>query len=137
MHKFANFMAGYNLSIAMYKLVILIPLPENSQQFDDRWPEFLALAENMPGLIRESTSRVDRVLYGEYKVQIIHELYFDSLKEAANAMGSIEGEKAGNVLQEITDGKLSLLLADHTQDDLSNIRKHQHAPEDAPSGKRA
>lgn len=121
----------------MYKLVILIPLPENSKHFEDRWPEFLALAEGMPGLIRESTSRVDRVLYGDCEVQLIHELYFESLKMAANAMGSPEGERAGNILQEITDGKVSLLLADHTQDDLSNIRRHQHAPEDVPPGNRA
>ncbi len=121
----------------MYKLVILIPLPENSKLFDDRWPEFLALAERMPGLIRESTSRVDRVIYGEYEVHLIHELYFDSLKMAANAMGSPEGEKAGIILQEITNGKVSLLLADHTQDDLSNIRRHQQAPKDAPPGNRA
>lgn len=121
----------------MYKLVILIPVPENSSEFERKWPEFLAEAERMPGLLRETTSRIDRVVYGEFPIHVIHELYFDSLKQAAEAMGSLEGEKAGNILQDITNGKVSLLLADHTQDDLSNIRKHQEFPDDAPPGKRA
>lgn len=121
----------------MYKLVILIPLPEDSRQFEQRWPEFLAEAERMPGLIRETTSRVDRVVYGDFPVQLIHELYFDSLKLAAEAMGSIEGKRAGKILQEITKGKVGLLLADHTQDELSNIRKHSQEADDAPLSKRA
>ncbi len=121
----------------MYKLIILIPYPENNSQFDKRWPEFLAEAERMPGLIRETTSRIDRVVFGDYPVHIMHELYFDSLKAAAEAMGSLEGEKTGAILQEITNGKVCLLLADHTQDELSNIRKHQQFPEDAPPGNRA
>ena len=78
----------------------------------------------MPGLLREVTSRVDRVLHGETAVEMVHELYFDSLKAAADAMGSLEGERAGQVLQEITEGKVTLLLADHSQDELSNIRRH-------------
>ena len=121
----------------MYKLVILVPLPEDSSKFDQKWPAFLAEAERMPGLLQETTSRVDRVLHGDFPIHLIHELYFDSLKHAAEAMGSLEGEKAGEILQEITSGKVSLLLADHTQDDLSNIRKHQQSSDDAPPGNRA
>lgn len=121
----------------MYKLVILIPLPENSSEFESKWPEFLAEAERMPGLLRETTSRVDRVLHGQFAVHVIHELYFESLKLAAEAMGSLEGEKAGKILQDLTNGKVSLLLADHTQDELSNIRKHQQAQDDGPPGNRA
>ena len=120
----------------MYKLIILIPVPENSHDFDARWPEFLALAERMPGLLRESTSRVDRIVHGDFPIQMIHELYFDSLKAAASAMGSEAGEEAGRILQEITGGEVTLLLADHTQDELSNIRRHQ-SPEGAPPGNRA
>ena len=121
----------------MYKLVILIEAQEDNDRFDRRWSEFLAAAEAMPGLRREATSRVDRVLHGGVQVQMFHELYFDSLKEAAAAMGSPHGEKAGQILQEITGGKVSLFLADHTQDELSNIRRHQHPQDDAPPGDRA
>jgi hypothetical protein len=121
----------------MYKLIILVQVQENSAHFNKRWPEFLAKAELMPGLIREVTSRVDRVLYGEIAVEMVHELYFDSLKAAASAMGSAEGELAGQILQDITGGKVSLLLADHSQDELSNIRRHKQKEDDAPPGDRA
>ena len=121
----------------MYKLIILIEAQENSARFNKRWPDFLAVAERMPGLLREVTSRVDRVLHGETAIEMVHELYFDSLKSAANAMGSLEGERAGQLLQEITGGKVSLLLADHSQDELSNIRRHQALDSDQPPGDRA
>ena len=121
----------------MYKLIILIQAQGNSARFNQRWPEFLAQAERMPGLLREVTSRVDRVLFGETAVEMVHELYFDSLKAAADAMGSLEGERAGQVLQEITGGEVTLLLADHSQDELSNIRRHQELDAEQPPGDRA
>ena len=121
----------------MYKLIILVQAQDNSARFNQRWPEFLAKAELMPGLLREVSSRVDRVLYGETPVEMVHELYFDSLKAAASAMGSREGELAGQILQEITGGKVSLLLADHSQDELSNIRRHSEPGFEPPPGDRA
>lgn len=121
----------------MYKLIILIQPPEDQERFERRWPEFLAVAERMPGLLREVTSRVDRVLSGEFPVHMVHELYFDSLKSAAKAMGSPEGEEAGRVLQDITLGAVTLLLADHKQDELSNIRRHRQTKADLPPGDRA
>ena len=121
----------------MYKLIILIEAQENTKFFNKGWPEFLALAEVMPGLIREVTSRVDRVLHGERAVEMVHELYFASLKSATDAMHSLEGERAGQLLQEITGGKVTLMLADHSQDELSNIRRHQALDPDQPPGNKA
>ena len=113
----------------MYKLVILIEPQAESARFDGNWPRFLAEAEQMPGLRREVTSRVDRVVHGKFGVHIMHELYFDSLSAAAEAMGSLHGERAGQILQEITGGKVTLLLADHLQDELGHIKRHaQTAP---------
>lgn len=120
----------------MYKLVILIEAQEDTARFDNRWPQFLALAEKMPGLRREVTSRVDRVLHGSFQVHLTHELFFDSLKAATEAMASVEGSAAGQVLQDISGGKVTLLLADHTQDDLAHIRSHAEK-QDAPPGNRA
>lgn len=121
----------------MYKLVILVEPREDSAHFDSHWPLFLAEVERMPGLRREVTGRVDRVLYGNYPVHIIHELYFDTLKAAADAMGSPQGERAGQILQEISSGKVTLLLADHLQDDLAHIRRHQVANDPLPPADRA
>lgn len=125
---------GYNAR-SVYKLVILIEPQDHTVEFDQRWPEFLAKVERMPGLRREVTGRVDRVLSGEMNAHMIHELYFDSLKAAGEAMASPEGQSAGALLQEISGGKVTLLLADHTQDDLAHI--HRHQPEGAPPGNRA
>jgi len=112
----------------MYKLIILVGALEDYQGFDDQWPDFLAAAEKMPGLLREITSRVDRVVYGDRPVHLVHELHFDSLKTAADAMGSPEGEAAGQILQAITGGQVTLLLADHSEDTLPNIRKFEAQP---------
>ncbi len=118
----------------MYKLLILIPELDSASRFEERWPQFLAQAERMPGLLRETTSRVDKVLHGDHSVQLVHEMYFDSLKMAAEALGSPEGELAGNILHEITGGKVGLYLADHTEDNLSNIRRHDQTRTEAPPG---
>lgn len=124
-------------ALPMYKLIILIEPQADSEEFERRWPEFLAAAERMPGLLRETTSRVDRVLHGNFPVERVHELYFDSLKAAADAMGSPEGEAAGQVLQAISGGAVTLLFADHTQDELSHIRRHTRGDADVPPGDRA
>lgn len=125
------------IAAPMYKLIILVEPQDDSARFDNRWPLFLAEAERMPGLRWEVTSRVDRVLHGSYPVYLVHELFFDSLRAAADAMGSPEGERAGQVLQEISGGKVTLLFADHLQDDLAHIRRHRPASEDAPPADKA
>lgn len=108
----------------MYKLVILIEPQNHSAEFDGRWPEFLAAAERLPGLRGEVTSHVDRVLSGAMSAHLIHELHFESLKAAGMAMASAEGQAAGAVLQEITEGKVTLMLGDHAKDDLAHMKKH-------------
>jgi len=110
----------------MYKLVILIEPQDHSAEFDRRWPEFLAKAERLPGLRREVTARVDRALHGK-PAHLIHELHFDSLTAATDAMASPAGQGAGQLLQEISGGKLTLLLADHLQDELSHFHRHKEA----------
>jgi len=109
----------------MYKLVILIEKIEDWPAFEDLWPQFLHQAEDMPGLRRETTSQVDTLIYGEGEIAFIHELYFDSRQEAHQAMASLHGEAAGRLLQTLTGGKMTLLFADHKEDDLENIRKFE------------
>jgi uncharacterized protein (TIGR02118 family) len=118
----------------MYKLVILIEPQDFSAEFDRRWPEFLAKAEQLPGLRREVTSHVDRVLSGAMSAHMIHELHFDSLKAAGEAMASPQGQAAGAMLQEISGGKVTLMLADHAQDELAHIQRHRTK---TPQGDRA
>lgn len=109
----------------MYKLVIQIETATDGPVFDETWPQFLHLAESMPALRREATCRVETVLYGEYPVTLIHELYFDTLEEAHKAMASPQGRAAGKLLQEVTQGRMTLFFADHKQDDIENIQKYR------------
>lgn len=109
----------------MYKLVIMIGPLDNWAAFDDAWPQFLHEVESMPGLRREATSRVHAVLFGEAAVEFVHELFFDSLEVAQQAMASPQGRAAGRLLQAMTGGSLTLFLADHKEDDLENILKYK------------
>jgi len=111
----------------MYKLVILIHPLDDWFAFEEGWPEFLAAAESMPGLIRETASRVDRLIYGQYDTALMHELMFEDMQALKAAFNSPEGQRTGQVLQRITDGRFSLLMAQHLEDELANLRKEMHA----------
>ena len=111
----------------MHKLVIMIENLPNLEHFDQLWPEFLHLSESMPGLIKEATCRVDSTLYGSYHPSLLHELYFETLDDIQQAMGSPQGRAAGGLLQQMTGGKMSLIIADHKEDSLENIRRYQAA----------
>jgi uncharacterized protein (TIGR02118 family) len=108
----------------MHKLVILIQPLEDQSAFDETWPEFLHLAESMPDLRREATCRVERHLFGSTPFEMIHELYFDSLDAAQQAMATPQGRSAGKLLQQLTGGRMILFFADHKEDHLENILQH-------------
>jgi hypothetical protein len=115
----------------MHKLVILIELTPNESSLDETWPQFLRLSEQMPGLIREATSRVEYILYGDQEPALIHELFFDSVEAVRRAMSSPEGLAAGEVLQRMSGGRLSLLIAEHKEDNLENIRKYMEQSDES------
>ena len=109
----------------MHKLIILIPPPEDMLLFEDSWPMFLKQAERMPGLIKEATIRIENTFYGDFEISMMHELHFESLEALQTAMASPVGQAAGQILQKITLGNMTLLAADHREDDIENIRKYQ------------
>lgn len=119
---------GYNGE--MHKLIILIESTV-TPDFHVFWPRFLHAAENMPGLKRESTSRVTQVLYGEMQCALVHELFFDSYHALQVGLASETGKEAGRLLQEMTNGRVRLLIADHSEDNLENIRKYKAMEQDA------
>ncbi len=116
----------------MHKLIILIESTA-TPDFHVFWPRFLHAAENMPGLRRESTSRVNQVLFGDLQFALIHELYFDSYSALQLGLASESGKQAGQLLQEMTAGRVRLLVADHSEDNLENIRKYRTLEQDATS----
>ena len=107
----------------MYKLVILIETTQNEASIDEAWPDFLHLAESMPGLIREATSRVETMLFGKVNYSLMHELFFESLQDVNEAMTSAQGSQAGKQLQTMTSGGVTLFLASHKEDDIAKIRQ--------------
>ncbi len=115
----------------MYKLVILIENAVEASLLNEHWPAFLHHAEQMPGLLRETTSRVDVHLYGNAAYQLQHELFFATPEDARQAMASESGRAAGRILQQLSGGRLVLYFADHREDDLENIRKYR--PSTSPS----
>jgi uncharacterized protein (TIGR02118 family) len=114
----------------MYKLIILIE-SNTTPDFHVYWPRFLHAAEEIPGLRRESTSRINQVLYGDLQVAMVHELYFDSYVSLKAGLSSQSGKEAGRLLQEMTSGRVRLFIADHSQDDLENISKYKLAVQNA------
>ena len=107
----------------MHKLVILIEHLLDQQSFEESWPRFLHEAEKMPGLQREATVSVLDTIFGEHRVYKIHELYFTNRESLQEAMASPYGQAAGQILQQITAGKMTLLIAEHREDSIENLRK--------------
>lgn len=112
----------------MQKLVILIEKLEDEARFEQGWPEFLKWAEQMPGIRREVTSRVHQGLFGSYPCTMIHELFFDNKEDLQLALRSPQGTRAGQVLQRITGGKITLLIAEHLEDEVVNFQTPQNRP---------
>ena len=116
----------------MYKLIILVE-STSIPAFHTYWPRFLHAAENIPGLRREATSRINQVLYGDVQFALVHELFFDTLPALQAGLSSQPGKEAGRILQDMTGGNVKLLIADHSEDELENIRKYKALDQDAKS----
>lgn len=121
----------------MFKLVILVEAQEDWLQFEQAWPQFLSKAEKMPGLQREVNSPIYTTLHGNIHVAMIHELYFNTQKDLRLAMSSPEGKEAGEILQTITKGKVTLLFADHLEDEFKNIQALEKPKIEGPPGDKA
>ena len=115
----------------MVKLVILIEPQNDWSELEAAWPEFLHYAEEMPGLQREAASKIDSMLYGNSSYIQMHELFFESLAAAQQAMSSPPGQAAGRLLQQMTGGKLVLFFADYKEDDIANLRKYKQGTDAA------
>jgi len=111
------------IHLMTYQLLILIPLNVEIQSFDEGWPSFLRSAEEMPGLIQESVNRIDNCLYGQNHLRRIYSFTFEDRTSMEQALLSPPGEKAGKILQKITEGNMILLSGEFKQDSLENIKE--------------
>ncbi|NOY98228.1 MAG: EthD family reductase [Chloroflexi bacterium] len=101
----------------MHKLVILFDQPIDWQSFEQGWQKFMALAEKMPGLRKETVSEVGRLVFGSESQRYlkIHELYFDSREALEAALQSEAGQAAGKWLHEFSHRRFALLTAEHKE----------------------
>ncbi|OQY34098.1 MAG: hypothetical protein B6I38_02730 [Anaerolineaceae bacterium 4572_5.1] len=106
----------------MYKLIILIPPNVDETALDESWPEFLHHAEQMPGLVRESVAHVQEIIYGREMFTRAYEFLFPSKETLYRALTSPHGERAGQLIHEMTQGRATILTAEHKEDELENIR---------------
>jgi len=113
---------GYN--VLMHKLVILLD-SSATPHLHDWWPEFLHLVESIPALQREATVRVSEVLYGHVDYDMAHELYFETLTDLHRGLASPPGREAGRLLQEMTEGRVKIYFAEHSEDSSENLLKYQ------------
>ena len=114
----------------MHKLIIMIGPIADTPSFSDGWPQFLRHAEDMPGLLREASVRVQNTLFGDQDIRMIHELFFATSQGLQSALASPQGRIAGHVLQNITQGEVTLLAAEHKEDDIENLRRYKQESED-------
>ena len=75
--------------------------------------------------MREATVRVTTQLFGDHPVGMVHELFFENQHDLHAAMSSPEGEAAGQILQQLTQGLMTLLIAEHREDDIENLRQYR------------
>jgi len=108
----------------MYQLILLIPTSVDIKSFDEGWPSFLEAVEQMPGLLRESVSRVDQLLYGEEYFHRIYTFSFLDQKSLEKSLLSSPGEKAGKIIHDLTGGRVTLMTADFQEDSLDNIQSY-------------
>jgi hypothetical protein len=114
----------------MYKLMILIPSLDNLPEFEEHWPDFLHLVEQIPGLRQEATSHVQQVVFGRLDCAIVHELFFEDRQSLMDGLASPVGRQAAGTLHRITRKRAVLMLADHKQDNLENIQRYRPAKTD-------
>ena len=106
----------------MYQLILLIPASVDINLFDEGWPSFLEAIEQMPGLLRESVSRVDQLLYGQEYFHRIYTFSFPDQKTLEKSLVSSPGEKAGKLIHDLTGGRVTLLTAEFQEDSLDHIQ---------------
>jgi uncharacterized protein (TIGR02118 family) len=79
----------------MIKFVVAFRKPQDNATFEDRYQDFLALAERMPALQRRQVVHVLGSPQGQPAYERLLELYFSSMDVLQAALLSPIGQEAG------------------------------------------
>jgi len=106
----------------MHKLTILFET--DIPGFQAGWQEFMALAEQIPGLRQEIISRPERLVAGGIGLPgLVHDLVFDSRESLEQGLASPQGNAAGQFLQSFTGGRVTLFTAEHLEATPESFKK--------------
>ncbi|MCY4538752.1 MAG: EthD family reductase [Chloroflexi bacterium] len=96
----------------MIKFMIIFDQPEDPENFENVYQDFLALVERMPSILRRQVVHVTGSPQGAPKFYRILELYFESAVTQQDALMSAIGQEAGKELSRLPQGAVQLLFAD-------------------------
>lgn len=96
----------------MIKFMIVFDQPEDPENFENVYQDFLALVERMPHILRRQVVHITGSPQGTPKFYRILELYFESAGTQQSALMSEIGQEAGKELSRLPQGVVQLLFAD-------------------------
>lgn len=100
----------------MYSLLLIIPPTTDLNRVDELWPQFLKEAEKMPGLSRESVTLIEGPIYGKRNIARIYTFHFPDQAALRSALSSPAGERAGELIHQLTEGKVQILTGKTLED---------------------
>ena len=112
----------------MYSLILLIPCQINQEKFDRGWPSFLHQAEKMPGMIKETVTLIDQKLTGLESYSRLYTFHFSDKDSLHRALASPPGQKAGELIHEISEGKALIFTGELREDQAAD--PHPQPPQD-------
>ena len=115
----------------MIKFMILFGPPEDAENFENVYQDFLALIERMPKILRRQVVHVTGSPQGTPEIHRILEIYFESTDAQTEALMSAAGQEAGKELQRLPDDAYQLLLTDVYEEEGGST------PQPARRGRRA
>ena len=96
----------------MIKFMIAFDQPEDPENFENVYQDFLALVERMPNILRRQVVHITGSPQGAPKFYRILELYFESAVTQQDALMSAIGQEAGKELSRLPQSAVQLLFAD-------------------------
>ncbi|MCY4072629.1 MAG: EthD family reductase [Chloroflexi bacterium] len=96
----------------MIKFMIVFDQPEDPENFENVYQDFLALVERMPHILRRQVVHITGSPQGTPKFYRILELYFESVGTQQDALMSEIGQEAGQELSRLPQDAVQLLFAD-------------------------
>ncbi|MCY4021379.1 MAG: EthD family reductase [Chloroflexi bacterium] len=96
----------------MIKFMIVFDQPEDPENFENVYQDFLALVERMPHILRRQVVHITGSPQGAPRFYRILELYFESTAAQQDALMSEIGQEAGQELSRLPKGAVQLLFAD-------------------------